>query len=93
MVNTPEFYEAGAHYYYVSRPIKKGSGLELTADGLAKLRYYDPTGILEECNVIEVRVTEYDEEHPYDIVDILVELSEDQLIRLMPRETSEEFGY
>lgn len=91
-LETPNFEPIGSKFS-LSYRIRKGSGPEYLADPPTSLCYYSLSGMTEERPIVSYSIVEYDNTSPYDFIDLVVELSSDQLLRLAPSELDSSFGY
>lgn len=100
-ITKPEFEVVAPDISCTSMKIKKDTGKDwgsrfqvATAAGEATtFKFYSHLGYVLEAPITNFFVTEYADEVPYDVLDIYVRLTPEQLAQIIPPEISAEFGY
>lgn len=78
------YFETFGEYFMTSHKVKKGTGQEIIARGIETFSYYSLTGLLEEARVTSISLSEYSDAYPFDVIDLVVELTPEQILRLSP---------
>lgn len=100
-VSKPEFTPLDDGIYSVSLKIKKGTGQnwqnrfnQLVSERVGALyRFPSHLGYQLDAEVVSLTATEYDESYTHDVLDLLVRLTKEQWLLIVPPEISTEFGY
>lgn len=100
-VSKPEFTLLGDGIYSVSLKIKKGTSRDwqnrfnqFISDKVGTFfRFPSHLGYQLDTEIVSLTATEYDESCAYDVLDLLVRLTKEQWLLIIPPEISTEFGY
>ena len=100
-ISKPEFEAVDGDIFYTSVEIEKGAGKDrllrfqqaTQGEEVVTFKFYTHLGYQLEAPITALSVSEYDDSHAYDVLDIYVRLTPKQLAKIIPPKVSAEFGY